>query len=849
MRTPILPTRILLLAGVAASVISTSAFAQQTDPEAEQDIAAQSPDVGDPPSSVGTGARDEDAIIVTARRRQETAQEVPLAISVVGGEHIDNTGAFNVGRLQQLTPTIQYTSSNPRNTTLQIRGIGAPFGLTNDGFDQGVGIYVDDIYYSRVASSTFDFLDVAQIEVLRGPQGTLYGKNTTAGAINITSRQPTFTFEGRAEASIGNLDFKQVKAAVSGPLSDTIAARFALSGTSRRGTIYNVANGSWVNEQDNLGFRGQLLYKPGGNLEVLLSGDYSRQNPECCGTVFVRTGATQRPLNRQYAALAAAQGYVTPSTNPFDRLTDVDAELSAGNKIGGVGLRVKWDVGPGTLTSVTAWRFWDWKPANDRDFTGLPITTLSQNPSQQNQYTQEFRYNYESRAFDFVLGAFGYTQTVRTQGTEQLGSAASRWLLNPGSSVPAGSAGCGPSASNQLACDPKVLAGTTAYNDIRLDNTSAALFGQFGWHVTDKLIIQPGFRVNYDKKEGLYERLVFDGQGNPVLFVNPVTGLPITDIRTAARRDNLTPQRIEPTFSDWNFSYDLNVNYKITPDVLVYATYAKSFKPGGINLNGVPNDAAGNPQTQVGAIRPESVNHYEVGVKSSFWNGLAIANLTAFRTDIADFQALVNSGAVSTTRGYLANAEKVRTQGVEAEFSIRPSDRFNAYASGAYTDAKYVKFTGAPCPPELSGGTAATAGQTSSAPGTPGGISPSSCDISGQVLPGVSKWSLSYGAEGNVQGRLFGQEGQFYLGVDGNYRSRFSSNPSPSAYTFIDGYALTNFRAGFRTDDGFNVFGWVRNAFDTHYFELLQVAPGSTGLIVGNPGDPRTYGLTIQKQF
>ena len=100
-----------------------------------------------------------------------------------------------------------------------------------------------------------------------------------------------------------------------------------------------------------------------------------------------------------------------------------------------------------------------------------------------------------------------------------------------------------------------------------------------------------------------------------------------------------------------------------------------------------------------------------------------------------------------------------------------------------------------------------------------------------------------------MQGRLFGQEGQFYLGVDGNYRSRFSSNPSPSAYTFIEGYALTNFRAGFRTDDGFNVFGWVRNAFDTHYFELLQVAPGSTGLIVGNPGDPRTYGLTLQKQF
>ncbi|HEY6869347.1 MAG TPA: TonB-dependent receptor plug domain-containing protein, partial [Novosphingobium sp.] len=159
----------------------------------------------DQTTAAGTGAgAPGDEIVVTARHRVESSQAVPLAISVVGGEHIDNTGAFNVGRLQQLTPTLQYYSSNPRNTSVNIRGFGAPLGLTNDGIDQGVGIYVDDVYYSRVASSTFDFLDVAQIEVLRGPQGTLYGKNTTAGAINIQSRQPTFDAEGRAELTVGN---------------------------------------------------------------------------------------------------------------------------------------------------------------------------------------------------------------------------------------------------------------------------------------------------------------------------------------------------------------------------------------------------------------------------------------------------------------------------------------------------------------------------------------------------------------------------------------------------------------------------------------------------------------------
>jgi iron complex outermembrane receptor protein len=837
---------------VTISAISTPAFAA-TDEAATTAAGAESQPEADTKTSVGTGAVDNtDAIIVTARRRQESSQDVPLAISVIGGDHIDNTGAFNVRRLQQLTPTLQFYSSNPRNTTLSIRGIGAPFGLTNDGFDQGVGIYVDDVYYARVASSTFDFLDVSQIEVLRGPQGTLYGKNTTAGAINITTRAPTFDFEGRAEVTIGNLDFKQAKASVSGPLSDTVAARLAVSSTSRQGTIYNVTSGNYINEQDNIGLRGQVLFKPNDDLDITLSGDFSRQNPECCGTVFVRTGATQRPLTRQYDALAAAQGYTVVSRNPFDRLTDIDADLSATNELGGLALKANWNLGSGTLTSVTAWRYWDWKPANDRDFTGLPITTQSQNPSQQNQYSQEFRYNYSSHDIDFVVGAFGFYQTVRTQGTEALGSAASRWLLNPGTNPALFNppvTGCGPTASNQLACDPTVLEGETAYNDIRLDNTSAALFGQLSWKVNDKLAIQPGIRLNYDKKKGLYERKVFDGQGNPVLFVDPVTGLPITNARTAAQRDQLTPQRIEPEFSDWNFSYDLNISYKFTPDILGYVTYAKSFKPGGINLNGVPNDAQGVPQIQVATIKPESVNHYEAGIKTSFWDGKAILNLAIYRTDIKDYQALVNSGAVSTTRGYLANAEKVRTQGVEGDFSIRPSERFNLYVNGAYTDATYRKFTGAPCPPELSGGTTATAGQTPSAPGTPGGISPASCDISGQRLPGVSEWSFSFGAEYNQPVTLFRQEGQVYLGYDGSARSNFSSNPSPSAYTWVDGYSLSNFRLGFRTDKGFDIYGWVRNAFDAHYFELLQVAPGSTGLIVGNPGDPRTFGLTIKAGF
>ncbi|MGC4252046.1 MAG: TonB-dependent receptor [Sphingobium sp.] len=812
--------RFLLLASVAGtSLITSHAFAEEAPSAADSAEQASSP----------RG----DVIVVTARRRQETAQEVPLAISVIKGDSIEATGNFNVVKLQQLAPTLQVYTTNPRNTSVNIRGLGVPFGLTSDGFEQGVGIYVDDVYNSRVAAATFDFLDVSQVEVLRGPQGTLYGKNTTAGAINITTNQPTFDFEGRAELTVGNLNYKQAKAAISGPLSDTIAARIAVAATSRRGTLYNVTTDRWINEQDNLGIRGQLLFKPNDDFSITLSGDYSRQDPECCGTVFVRVGTTQRALTRQYDALVSAinaanpgRNYATPSRNPYDRLTDLDSSLSAGNKIGGVSAKAVWNVGPGTLTSVTAWRFWDWKPENDRDFTGLSVVSKSQNPSQQDQYSQEFRYNYESQKIDFVVGLFGFKQRIDTQGTEQQGADASRWSL-----------------SGTQAANPAILQGLTATNTQWLKSTSAALFGQLSWKVTDALTLQPGARLNYDKKSGFYQRVVTNGAGQVI----SCTPTPTAGTDLAAQCGVYQPQVSAPSDSAWNFTYDFNINYKIARDILAYATYAKSFKTLGINQNGLPLNADNTVNYDAGTVKPESVNHFEVGLKTQFWDRRATFNLTAFRTEIKNFQATVNGGQFGTVRGYLANADKVRSQGIEADFKVVASDRLTAYVNGAYTDAKYKKFTNAPCPPELSGGTSQPSGAAPdySQPGVPGALSPRQCDISGQDLPGVSKWAFSYGAEYNIPVTLLAKEGQVYLGIDGNYRSHWNSNASPSIYTNVKGYALTNFRAGFR-GEGFDVFGWVRNAFDVNYIDNLQVAPGNTGLIAGTPGDPRTWGGTIK---
>ena len=445
MRTEIYPVSVLLtLAAVNPAVASENVPAPRVTP-------------GDL-----SGSRGDDAIVVTARRRAEAAQDVPVALSVVDGAQIEATGTFNVQRLVQLQPSLQFISSNPRNTAINIRGIGAPFGLTNDGIEQGVGVYIDQVYYARIAAATLDFVDVDQVEVLRGPQGTLYGKNTTAGALNITTRKPSFELEARAEASYGNYNYAQLKASVSGPLvADTLAARISTSFSRRDGTVFNVTSGHQVNEIDNLGIRGQLLWRPAPSVDVTFSADYNHQNPEGFTQVYAAVAPTLRAANRQYANLARLSNYAPASTNPADSLVDNDTPLRAKQTIAGASVLANWDVGPATVTSITAWRLWDWDPSNDRDFTGLPITTISANPSHQRQVSQELRLTSNGHhTIDYTVGLYYFHQTIDTAGVQQQGTAASLWLLGPTNGA-----------------NPALLNGLRADNDIHFKNDSAAAYG------------------------------------------------------------------------------------------------------------------------------------------------------------------------------------------------------------------------------------------------------------------------------------------------------------------------------------------------------------------------------------
>ena len=746
-----------------------------------------------------------DTIIITARRRREVLQDVPIPISVIGGKQIDEADDFNVNRVKELVPSVQLYSSNPRNTGLNIRGLGSPFGLTNDGLDPGVGFYVDGIYYARPAAATLDFIDVERIEVLRGPQGTLFGKNTTSGAFNITTRKPSFKPGANFEVSYGNYGYIQAKSSLTGPLSKKLAGRLSFSGTQRDGVVMNVNTGKYTNDINNLGFHGQLLFNASDNTSITLSGDASRQRPDGYAQVVAGVAPTLRAAYRQFNAIISDLNYKLPSSNPFDRLIDTDTPWKSDNDLGGASVNVDTKIGAGTLTSTTAWRHWNWNPSNDRDFTGLQALEKSQNPSKHNQWSQEVRYAGDfSSHLSGVVGLFVLGQNVTTHGNEESGKDQWRFVQ---------------SSTSNLWKTPGLFDGYGALTNSTIKSLSAAAFANIDWKISKALHVLHGIRFNYDKKDVTYDRTTYGG-------------LQTTDSALIVLQQGVYSNQSFATSADENHvTYQITVAYKANEQINAFATYSTSYQPIGVNVGGLPV-INGKTALDLAVIKPEYVKDYEVGIKTTPTENFTL-NLTLYNTDIKNYQANVQSPQLGVNRGYLANAEKVNVKGVEVDANITASRHFSFYGAGAYTDAKYVKFMNAPLPLEETGL-------------TKDGVQVAFKDISGGELPGISKWAGSLGGEFTTPAAFLGKAGKFFIALDGYYRSSFSSSPSPSAYLNIDSYLIANGRLGFRAANGFSIFIWGRNLFNKDYFEQLLPASGNTGQYAAVLGDPRTYGITLR---
>jgi iron complex outermembrane recepter protein len=753
------------------------------------------------------GGMDLGEVIVTARLRAENAQAVPGALSVVGEKLLSVTQTYNFTQLSQLVPSVNYNSPNPRNTALTIRGLGSSvlaIAQANDGLEPGVGFYVDQIYHARPATAAYDFLDVERVEVLRGPQGTLFGKNTTAGAVSITTEAPSFTPEALAEVSYGDYDFWQGKATVSGPvIGDEVAARLSVVGLKRNGFITNVKFGGRDNNAGTGSVHGQILIRPSSTFSLRLSGDFNVFDSKCCTQVFVRVGQSLRSASQQYPSLAAGVGYAPPSLNPYDRLTDIDAAVKVDTNEGGVSAIADWDLGPATLTSVSAWRQWNWDAANDRDYTGLPIQLLQHIPSRQNQYSQELRIaSGGEHVIDYVAGLYFFNQVITGRPITQYGPLATYWLLGPAPAFPA-----------------NLLDGYTTDGRTRFESSSYAAFGEANWHVTRKLKLTAGLRYTDEEKYGKYSAIVFGGLSA------------VSAALQKAKLSILRPQAYSARVSDGSLAGRAVIAYDLTRSVMAYASYANTSKSSGINMSGLPLTPANQPALATAVIKPEKNQTAEIGVKSQWLDNRLQINADYFYTTIHDFQTNVVDTGPGALRGYLANIDQVRVQGVELDSQFILDSHLSVHASAAFTDGRYISYKDGPCPLERIGNSTTV------------------CDLSGRPLSNLPKTVWTLGGEYKHGLALGALDGEAYLHAEATFRSDIYGDPTDSRYTVIKGYSLVNATLGYRSNSWWEASVWAHNLFDENYLQNVTIQAGNSGLIVGTPGDPRTFGVTLRARY
>ena len=757
------------------------------------------------PTADGKG----EAIIVTARQRPENAQDVPAALSVLRSNWLEQSYTLNTQGLTTLVPALNYSSANPRNTAFTIRGLGSSVvavSQANDGLEPGVGYYVDGVYHARPATAAFDFSDIERIELLRGPQGTIFGKNTTAGAIHIVSQAPSFSSGTNMELSLGERRFVQARVSATGPLAgDTLAYRLSGTLTRRDGVLRNVRSEKDQNTLGTQAVRGQVLWQPTSDFKFKIIADFSNFRSECCTQVYLRVGTSLRSTSRQFPALAAAAGYTPASTNPYDRLTDIDAPLAVKTSEGGIAGTADWNIGPATITSINAWRFWNWDAANDRDYTGLPIQLIQRIPSRQDQLSQELRFASNGNlALSYVAGLYYFRQVLTGHPNSVYGAYGAPWLI--GSTTGAGAT---PVPTN-------LLDGYGQTGDTRFAVDSYSAFAEVNWRILPRLTVTGGLRYTQEDKQGDYITTVFGGLATNSTALNN------------AKLSVLRPQSYSARDQDGSLSGRANLAWKPADWVRLYASFAQGFKSGGINMSGLPLDANNQPTLSTAVVRPERNTTWEAGTKAELWDKRLTLNLAAYHTTVRNFQAtVIDSSQTVALRGYLSNIPEVLVKGIEVDAALRLG-ALTLTGALAYGDGAYTSYPAGPCPLELQSSTTAA------------------CDLTGKRLAGLPRWSETL--SGDYALPLAG--GSLVLHADSNWRSGYFGDPTLSQYTWIKGYNLTNASISYRRENaqskGWEIAIFARNLLGANYIQNLTIQAGNSGLILGTPSDPRAVGLTFR---
>ena len=692
-----------------------------------------------------------DEIVVTAQKREERLRDVPLAVSAVTGTALQSQQITTTTDLRLISPSLNFTpSANARGEGFAIRGVGT--AIFSDTVEQSVGVVVDGVVLGRSGQATGDLLDLERVEVLRGPQGMLFGKNASAGLISITTRQPQLgatTLD--VNASYATLNELKLSAIGNVPLGETAALRLAVGGQTADGTIYNRQLRTDVNNRNEQNVRGKLLFRPSDDLSIILSGDWQQRRSRCCAWT-----ARSAPVGTAFATQNAAAGIVPAIGN---REIAAGAPFFQNVDAWGVSGQVDYDFGFATLTSITAFRKWKNIDNNDPDLLPANILDINNGQSRLNQFSQEVRLTSDAGPVEWVAGLFYYDQTNRSSNnqTGTLGLVA-----------------------------PPALLGTTF--QARTDNLSKAAFGQLTVRPISVLKLIAGARYTDEQVTLDFSQFASPGATNiPGRYVGPILG------RVTAK----------------DLSYRLTAQLDVTPSLMVYLTHAQGFKGPGINTLGVTSPVAER-------ILPEIPTTYEIGARGAWLNNRVSFALAAYRTDYTNFQAQVFDQGVTPGRFRVTNAGKLKTQGIEAELSVRPAAGLTLSFNGSYLDAIYSDFRNIACytgQPILPFGTARTsdrqcirisaaAGATAVTNGT------------GNRLTNAPQLTFS------LFGRYEVPLGDMKGFVQGNYQFRdkvsFSAAGDPNLVQ--DGFGIANGSIGVTGVDGrWTATVFVKNLFDKFY--------------------------------
>jgi iron complex outermembrane receptor protein len=785
--------------GAALLLTTASAAYAQTAP-APADAAADADGV--------SGAGD---IIVTARNREENINDVPIPITVLDGDTVAKQRVFTIADLTQRSPGLTATTPNARRTGVSLRGIGKTSG--NDNMEAAVGTIVDDVFLDHVGMTYQDFTDLQQVEVVRGPQGTLLGKNTSLGVIKYTTKAPSFTPEGTLELEKGftRRAFKARGSYSAAIIEDVLAFRASFFLDKQDGDILNVnpARGGRWHEHNRWGGRVQLLLKPSDNFSLRLNADSAETDEKSNTKPAIIDPATLDggvPRSITYSTRLARpyfNGYV-PIIGSWTRI-DLDQAEPLITRNSGISLIADWDTGPLHIKSISAWRTLHFDAKNDSEQTRFQIArggTLVDT----DQLSQELRVsgNLTSR-IDFQAGLYLFKIDTETTSRNLYGRDAGAFYasnsqystLNTPANLPI------------LRASLEDVFSRTFQNPV---SKSEALFGQANWKLTDRLIITAGLRYTWEQKDSITSRSATFIDGRALTPTGNATADAIRAAQTGASYTDIAGTPIRTGSTSWL----INPSYKLADDVLLYASASGGGKSGAVAF--LNDGARAN-------IKPEKTTDFELGIKGAFFRKVLQINVNLYHTKVRDYQNVTSYADPQSATGFssrLGNIPAVRARGIELDGHLRVSSALSLNFGGAYNEAIYTDWSTATCPRNV----------PSTVP---------VCNNTGKQVVGAPKWNTIVGF--NYDGPIGNSGVSLRIFANDTYRSSQNLEQLLSPYGYQKGYHLTDAGIGVAKQIGgveteFDIV--AKNLFDTRY--TTSVNDFSNSAPVGYDGiGPRRY--------